>query len=381
MDFCHLHVHSEKSWFDSVISIPHLLQKTRSFEMNAIGLTDHHHMMGWIAFEKEADKKGVQPVFGMELNVGTFHLTALAMNEKGIENLLLLNNLGRTRGKVFVTEAELIAHKEGLFVLSGCTKGMLYAAYYRTGATAVAEIIDRYNSLFPGAFAIELSTSRIPQALKDIMMMLAEKKGIPLVPTNDCHYLHQSDKTVYINNLWLRTRGKIVATNADKHFKTTTEMQNLYPQEWLAQTMHIAKRCRVSYLSYLQQANKRPHTLFYPLSYIERYNDEESIRMVYESQKDYRKAKEVSAFMKRGLLTLEDLIYKEEYQREVQLAFGIRHTIKNVRADERYLLATSHTPLPLFQTGKKGIPFLQWTLQEAVDIGAYIIEKKERTSV
>lgn len=287
-DFVHLHVHSEYSLLDGAIRIKDLIRAAKDFSMGAVALTDHGNMHGALEFYEEAKKKGIRPILGCEVYVapnsrherggndgteGACHLILLAENNRGYLNLLKLLTLANFEGfyyKPRVDKEILAAHHEGLIALSACLHGevashLLAQSYGRAERTAV-----EYRDLFgPENFYLELQANGIKeQALvNDRLREMSERTGIPLVASNDCHYLRAEDAKAHDVLLCIQT-GKTVldekrmrfSTN-ELFFKSPQEMWTYFSEvpEALRNTVAIAERCRVD----LELG--RPHFPQFPL--------------------------------------------------------------------------------------------------------------------
>ncbi|HDM89796.1 MAG TPA: PHP domain-containing protein, partial [candidate division WOR-3 bacterium] len=153
-DFVHLHLHSEYSILDGAIKFPELMEKLRALGMKAVALTDHGNLFGAIEFYKYARDYGIKPIIGMEAYITAgdmrekdnadknYHLTLLALNEKGYRNLLFLSSKAYLEGfyyKPRIDKKLLAEHSEGLVALSGCLKGEIPHKYLMEDEEAALE--------------------------------------------------------------------------------------------------------------------------------------------------------------------------------------------------------------------------------------------------
>ncbi len=271
--FVHLHNHSDYSLLDGACKISGLVKRAAGMGMSAIALTDHGNMFGIIDFYKKALKKGIKPILGMEAYITTGqpesrrpegagrynHLTLLAENYEGYRNLIRLTSLGYTKGfyyKPRIGLEDLETYRRGLIVLSGCAKGPLADLIYRDepekARRSAAELRDL---LGPENFFIEIMDHGLEierKVLPDLIKIAGELK-IPLVVTNDSHYLYREHYEAQDALVCIQT-GKVLddpkRLRFDSHelyLKSPDEMYALFPgnQDALVRTVEIAERCEV----------------------------------------------------------------------------------------------------------------------------------------
>ena len=276
-NFIHLHVHSEYSILDGSLRIGELIKKVIEYNMPAVALTDHGVMYGIIEFYKIAKKAGIKPIIGCEVyqapgsrwdkrlekgkrEDASFHLTLLAENNKGYQNLMRLVSLGFIEGfyyKPRVDNELLRRYREGIIALSGCISGkipkLIRAGEENNARKALEEYIDifgRYN------FYLELQDSGIPEQ-KDInkaLLGLSEKYSIPVVATNDVHYIDKEDSKAHDVLLCIQTGSTINESNRlrfptqEYYFKTYDQMKGIFADfpYALENTVEIANRCNVN---------------------------------------------------------------------------------------------------------------------------------------
>jgi len=284
--FVHLHLHTQYSLLDGANKIGPLMEKCRKLGMPAISMTDHGNLFGAIEFFQAAHKNGVKPILGCELyvtprsrfdredlfmppggphagkkiNNASFHLILLAENRTGYENLLKIVSLSHLEGFYYRPRADyelLYRHREGLIALSGCLKGQI--AYFltrgeRDRAYATADVFrnifgkDRY---FFEMQANGLDEQRI--ANREILS-LAREMQIPVVATNDCHYLEKEDAVPHDILLCLQTGKTLEDTNRLKfgaeefYLKSPREIIETFREipEAISNTLRIAERVDLS---------------------------------------------------------------------------------------------------------------------------------------
>jgi len=269
-DFVHLHVHSEYSLLDGASRIRDLAAQAAAHGMKALALTDHGVMYGAVAFYKACREHGVKPIIGMEAYMADgsrldksagqsrpiYHLTLLAKNETGYRNLMKLCTIGHLEGYYYRPRIDFEAlsrHAEGLICLSGCLKGELSQLLLRDRYDDAKAAALRYRELFGDDYFLELQDHGMPEQRKVAagLLRLAEETGIPLVVTNDAHYVRQEDHTLQDILLCIGTgktlddpdRMKIDSTQL--YLKSGSEMAALFrhvPQA-LENTALIADRC------------------------------------------------------------------------------------------------------------------------------------------
>ncbi|MEK7658525.1 MAG: DNA polymerase III subunit alpha [Patescibacteria group bacterium] len=214
MKFTHLHVHSHYSLLDGLPKIDELLDYVKELGMDSVALTDHGVMYGAIEFFKKAKTKGIKPIIGCEVYVAIdkmqdkrpnidnrrHHLILLAKNEQGYKNLVKLVSKAHLEGfyyKPRIDEELLSAHAEGLIGLSACIQGKIPRLLLSKKDDEAEETAKRYESFFgKGNFYLELQRhANIPEqaTVNKKLIELSKKTGIPLVATNDIHYLKKED--------------------------------------------------------------------------------------------------------------------------------------------------------------------------------------------
>ncbi len=271
--FVHLHVHTEYSLLDGAIRIDKMLEKALSLNMDSVALTDHGNMFGSIEFYSKARDIGVKPIIGCETYVApnnrkdkspsrdgqpnSYHLVLLAMNEEGYRNLSKLVTLANLEGFYYHPRIDmelLREYNKGLIALSACLKGHIPFNLLMNRAEEARQKARELSSIFDhDRFYLEVMANKMPKqievnkSLKDI----AQELSLPLVATNDCHYLNQEDAEAHDILLCIQTGtnindpSRLKFSNKEFYFKTGNQMAadlDEYP-EALDNTIEIAKRC------------------------------------------------------------------------------------------------------------------------------------------
>ncbi len=278
--FTHLHVHTEYSLLDGSAKIKELVSRAKELGMESVAITDHGVMFGVIDLYKEAKANGIKPIIGCEVYVASgsrhnkensksnfyYHLVLLAENNKGYENLVKLVSFGFTEGFYYKPRIDielLEQYSEGLIALSACLAGpvarnILNVSYERAKQEALM-----YNNIFgQGNFFLEIQDhGEQSQEYKEQMLVnnqilkLHKETGIPLVATNDCHYISYEDAKPHELLLCIQTgknindEDRMVYSGEQYYFKSQEEMAELFAYEPSAieNTWRIAERCNVEF--------------------------------------------------------------------------------------------------------------------------------------
>jgi len=274
-DFVHLHVHSEYSLLDGASRIKDLVQKTVELEMPSIALTDHGVMYGVIDFYKLAKNAGIHPVIGCEVYVAPrrrfdkeahiddspYHLVLLAENEVGYKNLLKIVSNAYLDGFYYKPRAdkELLAkHSEGLIGLSACLAGEIPKLILDKDYEKARQAAMEYREIFgKDNFFLEMMDHHMPeqQVVNEALRKLSSETGIPLVVTNDSHYIHRQDAQIHDILLCIQTGKTLQDENRlrfdgqEYYLKSASEMASLFPNDLAAlrRTREIAERCQVEF--------------------------------------------------------------------------------------------------------------------------------------
>ncbi len=274
MNFTHLHVHTEYSLLDGAARINDLLDTAKNFGMTSLAITDHGTMYGVIDFYKAAVKRGIKPIIGCEVYVAPqsrfdreeidgvkyFHLILLAENNTGYKNLIKLASRAATEGFYYrprVDKEILREYHDGIIALSACVAGEIPRAILNKDFSRAKEIILEYAEIFGrDNFFLEIQNhgldeeAKVRYALKNFSAEL----NIPLVATNDSHYVRRADSEFHELLLCMQT-GKTIHDehrmkfSSDDYFlKSAEEMRELFfdTPEACDNTLKIAERCNVT---------------------------------------------------------------------------------------------------------------------------------------
>ena len=268
--FVHLHVHTEYSLLDGACRIDRLFDRVKELGQTAIAITDHGVMYGCVDFYKAAKKAGIKPIIGCEVYVatrsrfdkvnridGSHHLVLLCKNETGYKNLIKLVSAGFIEGfysKPRVDKELLEKYHEGLVCLSACLAGEIPQALLAGDYEKAKSVALYYNDLFgQGNYFIEIQDHGIDaqRQVLPLLIRLARETGIPLVATNDAHYLRKEDSKMQSILICIQT-GKTVADEDKLEFETdefylksTGEMYDLFSiaPDACENTAKIAEMC------------------------------------------------------------------------------------------------------------------------------------------
>ncbi len=274
-DFVHLHLHSEYSLLDGACRIKDIPLRAKECGHSAVALTDHGSMYGVIAFYNECKKQGIKPIIGCEVYVASRsrfeknegrgtkynHLVLLCKNEIGYKNLTYMVSKGFTEGfysKPRVDIELLRGHSEGLIALSGCLAGkipsLLSMGDYESAKNTAYELLEIFGK---DNFYIEIQDHGIneQQQILPSLVRLSEECDIPLVATNDCHYLRRSDAELQAVLMCIQTNssildGRPIGFETDEfYYKTTEEMKMLFGRYHgaIENTVKIAERCNLEF--------------------------------------------------------------------------------------------------------------------------------------
>ena len=276
MSFVHLHVHTEYSLLDGACRIGSMMERVKELGQSAIAITDHGVMYGCIDFYKAAKAAGVKPIIGCEVYVSRrgmedrvhgidndpYHLVLLCENRKGYENLCLLVSEAFTRGfygKPRVDLALLRKHHEGLIALSACLAGAIPQYLMLEDYEAARDYALTMADIFgEGNFYLELQDHGIDEQrpVNQGVLRIARESGLPLVVTNDAHYLRKEDAAMQDVLLCVQTGKTVDDENRMKfqteefYLKSEEELHQLFPNvpEAFENTVKIADRCNLEFV-------------------------------------------------------------------------------------------------------------------------------------
>lgn len=278
--FVHLHVHSDYSLLDSCCKLDQLVAKAKRLNMPALALTDHGNMFGALNFEKLCHVNGINPIVGCEFYVGddhlkqertkygkkNYHLVLLCENETGYKNMSWLCSDANTEGQYFgkprIDFEMLKKRHEGLICLSACVAGELPQTLLNDTEEAAEQLIIKYRDLFgPDRYYIELQDHGLPEQkeINEKLIRLARKLNIPLVVTNDIHYIEKEDaeaqdalRCIGFKNLLNEPHQTMGDGRTEWYFKTEEEMRQLFPDvpDAYENTIKIANMCNLTIHQY-----------------------------------------------------------------------------------------------------------------------------------
>src|SRR6202142_3422 len=272
-EFVHLHLHSDYSMLDGACDVEKLVQRVEELGMPAVAMTDHGNIFGTVHFVNAANKAGVKPIVGCELYIckkddhniertppdgDTYnHLLVLAENEEGYRNLVKITSEASLHGfyyKPRVSKRFLSEHSKGLIGLSGCLKGEVAERLTEGKYEAARDAAAIYTDLFgKGNFYLEIQDQGLPEEkrIQDNLLKLEKELGLPMVATNDSHYLCEDDAHAQDVMLCIQTGKSIQDTNrmkfqgTDFYVKSHDEMFRVFKDapDVLSRTLAIAERC------------------------------------------------------------------------------------------------------------------------------------------
>lgn len=272
-DFVHLHTHTQYSLLDGACRLEDLIAVAKEYKMPAIAMTDHGNMYGAIDFYTEAIEAGIKPIIGVELYIApgsrfdksprqkkitANHITLLARNETGYKNLMKLVSIGYLEGfyyKPRIDMESLAAHAEGLIGLSGCLKGAVAVNLLQDQLAEAKKISGQLSDILNKHFYLELQDHGLAEQkrLNKSLLDLADATGLPLVATNDVHYVKKEQARAHEVLLCLQTQTTLSDPNHMRmqtdefYLKSPAEMKRLFQgiPEALKNTIEITEKCNL----------------------------------------------------------------------------------------------------------------------------------------
>ncbi len=272
--FVHLHNHTQFSLLDGACRIDEMIEKAVEYGMDAIAITDHGNMFGAIKFYKKAMEKGIKPILGCEMYVAPgnrsdrtsnhtifgkkpyFHLTVLVENYQGYKNLIKLVTAGYLEGFYYrprIDKELLSSCSEGLIALSGCLGGEIPTLLISGQKEKAFQVAEEYKQIFSdGNFFLEFQDHNIPEqkAINPLLLEISQKVEIPIVATNDCHFLIKDDYFAHDVLMAIQTQTTVkekerLRYTKEHYFKSPVEMQEVFA--WIPKaienTKRISERC------------------------------------------------------------------------------------------------------------------------------------------
>lgn len=271
--FTHLHLHSEYSLLDGACKIKELISKVKSMGQTSVAVTDHGVMYGIIEFYKQAKKEGIKPIIGCEVYVarrtrfdrmhefdkGSHHLVLLCKNNEGYQNLLKLVSESWISGfynKPRVDKDLLRKYNKGIIALSACLAGEIPRMLMTNDYEGAKKCALEYRDIFgKGNFYIEVQDHGIEEQkrVNPFLIKMSEETKIPLVATNDCHYINSDDYYMHKILLCIQTNNTINDKNSFEfssdqfYVKSEEEMRSLFPEcpQAVENTSKISDMCNV----------------------------------------------------------------------------------------------------------------------------------------
>lgn len=273
--FTHLHLHTEYSLLDGAIRIKDLAKRLKELGMTSCAITDHGVMYGTVNFYRIMQEEGIHPIIGCECYVAPrsrllkegvvdrepYHLILLAKDQEGLKNLNRLVSRGFTDGFYYRPRIDLELLKEfsaGLIAMSACLSGEISQAILREQFQEAKEIALTYDEIFGrGNFYLEIQSNQIPAQARvnQHLIRISNETGIPLVATNDCHYLKKEDAKSHDVLLCMQTGKRISDTDRmrmptdDFYVKSEAEMREYFQSipSAIENTTIIASKCHAGY--------------------------------------------------------------------------------------------------------------------------------------
>ncbi len=274
-EFVHLHLHSMYSLLDGAIRFEEAFELAKHYRMDSMALTDHGNMFGAIEFYQMAIKHGIKPILGCELYVapqsrfekktmaeggeGAYHLTLLVKNKTGYFNLIRLISLAHLEGfyyKPRIDKELLSKYHEGLICLSGCLKGEVASWAGRGEMKRAIQAAEEYRRIFDDRrFFIELMKNGVENQslINERLIEISRELFLPLVATNDCHYLRREDAKAHEVLLCIQTgktlndKDRMKFSSDEFYFRSPQEMMELFRDipEAIANTLEVAEACNL----------------------------------------------------------------------------------------------------------------------------------------
>ncbi len=279
-DFVHLHNHTHYSLLDGLTKVPELVELVKGQGMEAVAVTDHGTMSGLVELYKECNSAGIKPLLGLEAYVAArkktdkdpmhdkqrFHITLIAMNNKGFENLCRIMSRAEEYGKYYkprTDHEDLEKYNEGIICLSGCMGSEISEAIRNDDDERALELIDWYRNVFKDRFYLEMQDHGHPKSsthseeqkkVNDWHMAHAKELGLPLVVTCDAHYLRREDQDAHEVLLCVGTaanlsdKNRMTLKDFDLHVISADEIISHWEDtcpEAVLNTKKIADRCDV----------------------------------------------------------------------------------------------------------------------------------------
>ena len=228
-DFVHLHMHTEYSLLDGINRLSALPQYIKSIDQKAVAITDHGNISGAYRFYKECKKNNIKPIIGMEAYYTTrdrsvrevdeldspyYHLILIALNNTGLHNLIKLSSYAYSQGmyrKPRLDDDLLGQYSEGICATTACLGSRVSQLILNDRTVEAEKLIDHHRALFSDRFLVELQLHEMEdqQIVNKVLLEIAQKKNLPIILTNDCHYQEEHDKLLHEIALCMQTKAKL----------------------------------------------------------------------------------------------------------------------------------------------------------------------------
>jgi len=270
LSFVHLHNHTHFSLLDGAAKIKEMVQRAAELNMEALAITDHGNLFGVLEFYSEAKAAGIKPIIGMEAYIApkdhtlrkqvagestSYHLVLLAKNQTGFKNLLKLSSIAYLEGMYYkprIDKKLLRQYSEGLIATSACMKGEIAYKLRQGEREKAIKLIEEYQDIFGDDFYLEIQNHYIPDeaAVYPKIYELAKEMGVPVIATNDTHYLRKGDHEAHDILLCLQTGkdrddpNRMRYGTEELYLKSADEMYQVFKDkpEVLERTLEINEK-------------------------------------------------------------------------------------------------------------------------------------------
>ncbi len=273
-EFIHLHLHTQYSLLDGACRIPQLLERAKQYKMDSLAITDHGNMFGAIDFYMGAQKAGIKPIIGCEVYIApgsrldkaskgiedaSYHLILLARDETGYQNLIKLVSIGYLEGFYYrprIDKEVLSQYSKGLIGLTACLKGEIPSLLQQRRFNDALKTADDYlNIMGKDNLYLEIQENLIPEQkiVNEGLIKISKELNIPLIATNDVHYLSKEDARSHEVLLCIQTQAMLNDPNRlrfqtdEFYFKSPEEMKEIFKDipDAISNTVEVARRCNL----------------------------------------------------------------------------------------------------------------------------------------
>lgn len=272
-EFVHLHLHTQYSLLDGAIRFEPLFELSKDYDMKACSITDHGNMFGVVDFYFSAREAGIKPIIGCEAYIApksikhkkakgednAYHIILLAMNNNGYKNLVKLVSIAQLEGFYYVPRIDkelLRKYSDDIICLTACIKGEIPNAILKGTEKQTKELVEEYLSIFGDRLFFELQDNGLDEQriVNEKLTLLSKYYGIPIVATNDCHYLKKEESKAHELLLCIQTGKKLSDTDRmsfksdEFYFKSPEEIYKAFSNypDAIKNTLKIAEMCNVT---------------------------------------------------------------------------------------------------------------------------------------